>query len=102
MVGKKRPAEAKPAEVEEDEAFPRGGAEVLTALEKRQILEDAKRDFEAERAEGSGGAKRAKLDKASGAMMSSTPCFSKRHVRTSCTSSADAPLSPLPMPHVPS
>lgn len=48
---------------DEEEAFPRGGADVLTALEKRQIAEDARADFEADQkagASGHGKGKRAK------------------------------------------
>lgn len=48
MVGKKRLAEVP----EEDEAFPRGGGDGLTPLEKRQLSVQAQADFEQEQSQG--------------------------------------------------
>lgn len=53
MVAQKRAAPA-PAGEGEEEAFPRGGADLLTPLERRQIEEEAKAAAEQELTIGAG------------------------------------------------
>lgn len=43
---------ARPAPVEDDEAFPRGGGETLTPLERKQVEAEARAEFEQELASG--------------------------------------------------
>lgn len=58
MVGQKRAQQP-----EEEEAFPRGGQSLLTALEKRQINQQAQEDFEQEQKAQNGGQRKAKRTK---------------------------------------
>ena len=51
----------RPAPVDEDVEFPRGGASALTALERRQVELEAKAEVDRELA-GGAPAKKAKLD----------------------------------------
>lgn len=49
--GQKRPRQESSA-ADEDEAFPRGGGDTLTPLERRQVEEEARAEFEQELASG--------------------------------------------------
>jgi len=53
----------RPADRDEEEAFPRGGADVLNALEKRQIAQDAAYDYQQEQLAGEGSKSRGKRAK---------------------------------------
>jgi hypothetical protein len=59
MIGRKRVA--KEPEVEEEEAFPRGGGSLLTPLERRQVQQDAREDAEREMRSGAHKGKRHKV-----------------------------------------
>jgi hypothetical protein len=48
MSSRKRPAERQQPVVEEEEAFPRGGADDLTPLERRKLALQAEADFKHE------------------------------------------------------
>jgi hypothetical protein len=67
MVGKKRPpVSEEPAAVDEEEAFPRGGRDDLTPLEKRQLSQQAEADFQREQQTDADGKKQKKKAKRSG------------------------------------
>jgi hypothetical protein len=67
MVGKKRPpVSEEPAVADEEEAFPRGGRDDLTPLEKRQLSQQAEADFQREQQTDADGKKQKKKAKRSG------------------------------------
>lgn len=67
MAGKKRPpVSEEPAVADEDEAFPRGGRDDLTPLEKRQLSQQAEKDFHREQQTDDDGKKQKKKAKRSG------------------------------------
>uniref|UniRef100_A0A383V4G5 S1 motif domain-containing protein n=1 Tax=Tetradesmus obliquus TaxID=3088 RepID=A0A383V4G5_TETOB len=64
MAGKKRPpVSEEPAVADEDEAFPRGGRDDLTPLEKRQLSQQAEKDFHREQQTDDDGKKQKKKAK---------------------------------------
>jgi hypothetical protein len=67
MAGKKRPpVSEEPAVADEEEAFPRGGRDDLTPLEKRQLSQQAEADFQREQQTDADGKKQKKKAKLSG------------------------------------
>ncbi|KAF6260185.1 hypothetical protein COO60DRAFT_1700424 [Scenedesmus sp. NREL 46B-D3] len=66
MAGKKRPpASEEPVVADEEEAFPRGGRDELTPLEKRQLSQQAEADFQREQQTDADGRKAKKKAKRS-------------------------------------
>jgi hypothetical protein len=97
MSGKKRQPERQQPVVEEEEAFPRGGADDLTPLERRKLALQAEADFKHEQdAAGAGGEAPSKKKQKRGndqASFAQRSCVTRGHCGDSSHTAAAAALA---------